>query len=153
MRECLEIHKHGTCQSRAWNGDRSKKLCNYCGSFQSCFYKSDFVHFKDIKGDTIMYSGNIESTGDFKTKAEWVEHDDFRAKCEEIWHTASIKTAEIDLPSLLGDIAESEEMYEGWYSDVLPVCEDPVVEAGIKRINEIFSGYPTYMEDLRVTFD
>jgi len=155
MKECLKPENHNTCQSRAWNGDKSKKLCTY-GAI-NCFYRPDFIHFKDIKDDTIMYSGNIESTGEFKTKAEWIEdfgHDDFRAECGESWHTASIKIAEIYLPTLLDNTAESEEMYEDWYSHVLGNCEkDPVIKAGIERLNEILRGYPTYVEDLRVIFD
>jgi hypothetical protein len=157
MKECIAIEKHDTCQRRAWSGDRSKKLCNYGGSFQSCFYKPDFIRFKDIEDGTIMFSGDIESTCEFKTKAEWIKgfgHDDFRAECDEAWYTAVVKTAGINLASLLKNTAESEEMYDDWYSDVLSVCEeDPIVEAGIKRLNEILAFYPSYTEDMKVVFD
>ena len=157
MKLCNELEKHSTCQRRAWNGDGSKKLCDFGGSFQSCFYKPNFINFKIIKDDVIMYIGDIESAGQFKTKAEWIEHfghDDFQAECDELWHTAGIKISEIDLESILDNVSESEEMYDDWYSDVLYDCKkDPIIEAGFKRINEILSKYPTYMEDKKVVFD
>jgi hypothetical protein len=155
MKECQKPEKHDTCQSRAWNGDRSKKLCIY-GAI-NCFYRPNFINFKDIKDDVIMYPGDIESTGEFKTKAEWIEsigYDGLQVEYGDTWHTANIKIAEIYLPDLLDNTAENEEMYDDWYSDVLPDCEkDIVVEAGIKRLNEILSKYPAYVEDLRVIFD
>jgi hypothetical protein len=153
MKDCLEIEKHGTCKNRAWNGDKSKLRC--VSSLPMCAYKPDFVRFEDIKDDTIMYSGNIERTGEFKTKAEWIEHfghENFRAECDEPWYTASVKVAEIYLPTLLDNTAENEEMYDGWYTAVLPCEKDPIVKAGLDRLNEILAGYPSYMEDMRVIF-
>ena len=155
MKECVEIEKHGTCQNRAWYGNGSKRLCVF--GLTGCFYLPNFILFRDIKDDTIMYCGDIESTGELKTKAEWIEHfghDDFRGECDEPWYTASAKIVEIHLPSLLDNTAENEGMCEDWYSDVLPDCEkDPVVESGVKRLNEILAGYPSYVEDLMVIFD
>jgi hypothetical protein len=155
MKECIELNKHSTCQRRAWNSNMSKLLCNYGGSFQSCFYKPNFIHFNDIANDTIMYCGDIESTGEFKTKLKWIEefgYDDFMTE-GEIWHTAIIKDVVIDLEDVLEAAEENEEMYDGWYLDVINAIKDPVVEAGIKRLNEILSDYPTYIEDMLVKFN
>ncbi len=154
MKECMNVEKHGTCQSKAWNANMTKRLCSFCVT--NCLYRRDFIHFKDIKEDTIMYSGDIESTHEFKTKAEWIKefgHDDFRAESNEIWHTASIRVAEIDITSILEDIEESSEMYDGWYFDILPCKDDPIIKAGIERLNEIFRNHPTYVEDQKVMFD
>jgi hypothetical protein len=157
VKECITAEKHDTCQRRAWSGDRSKKLCQIGAAFQGCDYKPDFIHFKEIEDGTIMFSGDIERAYEFKTKAEWIKefgHDDFRAECDEAWNTAVVKTATINLSSLLENTAESEEMYDDWYSDVISACEeDPVVEAGIKRLNDILAGCPSYTEDMKVLFD
>ena len=155
MKKCMEIEKYETCQNKVRYGGDSKMLCAL-GTID-CFYRPNFIHFKDIHDDTIMYCGDVEGTGEFRTKAEWIKHfghDDFREECDGQWHTASVKIAEIYLPSLIDNTSESQEMYEDWYSDVLPGCEkDPVVKEGFKRLNEILAGYPTYMEGLRVIFD
>lgn len=155
MKECTQIEKHNTCQSRAWNGDKSRLLCTSYGCL--CGYRSDFIKFEDIADDTVMFCGDIERTYEFKTKAEWIaEYDGVFpvAEFEDDWHTATERVADIDLRDLINDIEESGEMYEDWYSNVLPACEDDeVVLAGIKRLNEIMSKYPTYYEDQKVVFE
>jgi hypothetical protein len=156
MKECVDTKKHSTCQRKVWNGDRSKKLCNYGGSFQSCFYKPDFIRFKDISDDTIMYSGDIKSTGDFRTKTEWITEfglGGFKTEYGDMWHTAIVKTVKIDLDDLLERTEEDEEVYDGWYLDVRDAKKDLVVEAGFKRLNDILNKYPTYTEDLIVVFN
>lgn len=154
MKECTQIEKHNTCQHRAWTGDKSRLLCTTRGCL--CSYISKFIRFEDISDDTIMFCGDVENTHDFKTKAEWVsEHDGMfpLAEFEDGWYTATERVADIDLRDLINDIEESGEMYEDWYSNVLPVCEeDEVVLAGIERLNEIMSKYPTYYEDQKVVF-
>lgn len=50
MKECTQIEKHGTCQHRARNGDKSRLLCTSYGCL--CGYRSDFIRFEDIADDT-----------------------------------------------------------------------------------------------------
>lgn len=158
MKECITTEKHDTCQHKCWNGDESKKLClsRFPIIEQPCPYVADFIHFKDIEDNTIMYPGNIESSGEFNTKAEWIKelgHDDLRAEYGDEWHTATVRTVTIDINNLLERAEEDEETYDGWYLEVRSAGEDPVVKAGFERLNEILSGYPIYTEDLRVIFD
>jgi hypothetical protein len=156
MKDCNDIIKHNTCKLRAWNGDRSRLRCN--SSLPTCTYKPDYIRFEDIKNDTIMYPGDIEGTYEFKTKAEWLKeiHEDTTLQHEygDIWHTARIEHAEIGLMRLLEDIQDTGDVHENWYDDVYLECEkDPVVQAGIAKLNEIFRKSPTFFEDLQVVFD
>jgi hypothetical protein len=116
---------------------------------------ADFIRFKDIADNTIMYAGDIESTGEFKTKAEWIAelgHDGFCAECGDTWHTAKIRVVKLDPENILERAEEDEETYDGWYLDVRGALNDPIVAAGFQRLNEILEDYPIYWEDLRVVF-
>lgn len=153
MKGCLRGSYHATCRYKAWNGDKSRLLC--IRQSGRCEYRSDFIRFEDIEDDTIMYSGNIENTYEFKTKSEWIDqygHSDFQSESDDSWHTATIKIATINLSDLLDTTEESEEMYDGWCGDVCLCLDDPIVVAGIARLNEMLGNYPTYVEDLEVTF-
>ena len=155
MKDCIESQKYNSCKHRAWNGDRSRLRCALTIS-PVCVYKPDFICIEDVKPDTIMYTGDIEHAGEFLTKADWIKQfgrDDFEVESDKAWYTASVKIVEISLSDLLDSTAENEEMYEGWYSDVLPGCEkDVTISEGLKKLNEILSCYPSYTEDQRVIF-
>ena len=153
--KCMNPEKHDTCQHRAWNGNK-EKLCGIHSVTFGCPYESKYIRFDDIPDDTIMYSGDIERTGDFRTKAEWIKEfgKDFRKEYDEPWFTASVATSEISLQDLVDYVSERDENYEDWAEDVYRDAEkDPIVVAGIKRLNEILAGCPTYWEDQEVVFE
>jgi len=156
--KCTHHEKHDTCQRRMWLPD-GEKLC----SIAVCNYRSIYINIADVPDDTVMHCGNIENASDFHTKAEWfVLYGDnaFRDYAYENhgeehhpWHTARVVQADIYLPTLLDNTAENFDMYDGWYENVIKIAEnDPAINAGIKRLNEIFEKHPTYFEDQHVDF-
>lgn len=123
------------------------------------------INFNDISDNTIMYCGEIDSARDFETKAEWIRMfksersgygftdfaKDTYGNADTSWHTADINVASIDL----NDIIEycGGDMHEDWDDAVWNDCnDDPLVNAGINRLNELFAENPSYYEGKRVIF-
>jgi len=158
---CTQKDKHDTCKHKMWTGG-GEKLCQLTSP--GCNYRSKNISFSHVPNDAVMFCGDIEKAGEFHTKAEWFTEygenafEDYAMEnhgdSNHPWYTATLAIAEIYLPTLLDNIAEDEEMYDGWYENVLIASEDdPAVKDGINRLNEIFASHPTYYEDQRVLFE
>ena len=153
MKECMEQEKHKTCEHRCWDAS-GKNMCN-TWKWDSCKYEPNFIRFEDVSDEEIMYSGDIESTDDFRTKSEWIKEfgiDGFLSERESSWHTTKTSYATIDISQLIEHIDESQEMHENWIDCVDSALSDEVVLAGINRLNEIFSNHPTYWENKLIIF-
>lgn len=113
------------------------------------------INFNDILDNTIMFYGDIELCDEFHTKSEWLRDiglEDMKIIGDDYtWHTACINAAHIDL----NDILEycGADMHEAWDDSVWhDAKDDPVIKAGIDRINEVFAEYPSYWENELVIF-